>query len=62
MAATAEFDPFVVARSPALLRTAYLLVRDEGLAEDLLQTSLTKAWFAWGASRASPSTTSAASW
>jgi len=43
----AEFDSFVVARSPALLRTAYLLVQDETLAEDLLQTSLTKAWFAW---------------
>ena len=43
----AEFDAFVVARSPALLRTAYLLVQDESLAEDLLQTSLTKAWFAW---------------
>src|ERR1700710_1994309 len=43
----AEFDSFVVARSPALLRTAYLLVQDEGLAEDLLQTALTKAWFAW---------------
>ena len=47
MADTGEFDPFVVARSQALLRTAYLLVRDESLAEDLLQTSLTKAWFAW---------------
>jgi RNA polymerase sigma-70 factor (sigma-E family) len=43
----AEFDAFVVARSPALLRTAYLLLHDETLAEDLLQTSLTKAWFAW---------------
>jgi RNA polymerase sigma-70 factor (sigma-E family) len=42
-----EFDSFVVARSPALLRTAYLLVHDEALAEDLLQASLTKAWFAW---------------
>jgi RNA polymerase sigma-70 factor (sigma-E family) len=48
MADTAEFDHFVVARSQALLRTAYLLVHDEALAEDLLQTSLTKAWFAWG--------------
>ncbi len=48
MADTAEFDRFVVARSQALLRTAYLLVRDEALAEDLLQTALTKAWFAWG--------------
>ena len=34
-------------RTQALLRTAYLLVQDEGLAEDLLQTALTKAWFAW---------------
>ena len=47
MADEVEFDAFVVARSPALLRTAYLLVQDEGLAEDLLQTALTKAWFAW---------------
>jgi RNA polymerase sigma-70 factor (sigma-E family) len=43
----AAFDSFVAARSAALLRTAYLLVHDEALAEDLLQTSLTKAWFAW---------------
>ncbi len=42
-----DFDEFVVARSPALLRTAYLLTRDLQLAEDLLQTALTKAWFAW---------------
>ena len=42
------FREFVVARSPGLLRTAYLLTHDEGLAEDLLQTALTKAWFAWG--------------
>jgi len=42
-----EFDGFVLSRSPALLRSAYLLVQDEGLAEDLLQTALTKAWFAW---------------
>lgn len=41
------FDGFVAARSPRLLRTAYLLTRDHALAEDLLQTSLTKAWFAW---------------
>jgi RNA polymerase sigma-70 factor (sigma-E family) len=47
MAHESEFDAFVVERSPALLRSAYLLVRDEGLAEDLLQTALTKAWFAW---------------
>jgi RNA polymerase sigma-70 factor (sigma-E family) len=47
MASDVEFDEFVVARSPALLRTAYLLTRDLQLAEDLLQTTLTKAWFAW---------------
>jgi RNA polymerase sigma-70 factor (sigma-E family) len=43
----ADYDAFVVARSGALLRTAYLLTRDHALAEDLLQTALTKAWFAW---------------
>jgi RNA polymerase sigma-70 factor (sigma-E family) len=48
MAKLEAFDEFVLSRSPALLRTAFLLVRDEGRAEDLLQTSLTKAWFAWG--------------
>jgi RNA polymerase sigma-70 factor (sigma-E family) len=41
------FDDFVAARSRALLRTAYLLTHDHDLAEDLLQTSLAKAWFAW---------------
>ena len=44
---SAGFDQFVAARSRALLRTAYLLTHDHALAEDLLQTSLTKAWFAW---------------
>ncbi len=47
MASSVEFEDFVVARSPSLLRTAYLLVRDMQLAEDLVQTSLTKAWFSW---------------
>jgi RNA polymerase sigma-70 factor (sigma-E family) len=45
--ASASFDEFVAARSRALLRTAYLLTHDHALAEDLLQTSLAKAWFAW---------------
>ena len=45
---TVGFDDFVAARSSRLLRTAYLLTRDHALAEDLLQTALTKAWFAWG--------------
>ena len=44
---TTTFDDFVAARSGGLLRTAYLLTRDHALAEDLLQTSLTRAWFAW---------------
>lgn len=47
MAQKSDFDDFVLSRSAALLRTAYLLVHDTGLAEDLLQTALTKAWFAW---------------
>ncbi len=42
-----SFDDFVQARSSRLLRLAYLLTRDHALAEDLLQTALTKAWFAW---------------
>jgi RNA polymerase sigma-70 factor (sigma-E family) len=42
-----EFDEFVVTRSPRLLRAAYLLTRDWAAAEDLLQTALAKAWFAW---------------
>jgi RNA polymerase sigma-70 factor (sigma-E family) len=45
--ATPAFEEFVAARSAALLRTAYLLTRDHGLAEDLLQTALTKAYLAW---------------
>ncbi|WP_240771223.1 SigE family RNA polymerase sigma factor [Nocardioides sp. GY 10113] len=42
-----EFEAFVAARAQALLRTAYLLTRDHAMAEDLLQTALSKAWFAW---------------
>lgn len=41
------FDDFVAARSPRLLRIAYLLTRDWALAEDLLQTALAKAWSVW---------------
>ena len=40
MADRSGFDEFVATRSPALLRTAYLLTGDHGLAEDLLQTAL----------------------
>ena len=44
----AGFEEFVAGRSSRLLRVAYLLTRDWALAEDLLQTALVKAWFAWG--------------
>ncbi len=42
-----EFRSFVGARSSALLRTAYLLVGDRGLAEDLLQVALVKTYLNW---------------
>ena len=47
MADRSGCDPIVVARSPRLLRTAYLLTRDQGHAEDLPQTALAKTWRAW---------------
>jgi RNA polymerase sigma-70 factor (sigma-E family) len=43
-----DYAAYVTERSPRLLRTAYLLCRDWGQAEDLLQTALVKAWRAWG--------------
>lgn len=43
----AEFTDFVRAQSPALLRTAFYLTGDPGLAEDLLQTTLTKVYLHW---------------
>lgn len=42
-----EFAEFVSARSPALLRTAYLLTGDWALGEDLLQTALANCWRRW---------------
>jgi len=41
------FEEFVAARYTALLRTAYLLTQDRGLAEDLVQTALAKCWLGW---------------
>jgi RNA polymerase sigma-70 factor (sigma-E family) len=41
------FEAFVAARSIDLLRTAVLLTRDRGHAEDLLQTALVKAYRHW---------------
>jgi RNA polymerase sigma-70 factor (sigma-E family) len=42
-----DFDEFVVGRSPALLRTAVLLVGDRDDAEDLLQTALLRVARHW---------------
>jgi RNA polymerase sigma-70 factor (sigma-E family) len=41
------FEAFVLARSRRLLGTAYLLTGDRDLAEDLLQTALSRAWRSW---------------
>ena len=43
-----EFTSFVRSRSPSLMRSAVLLTGDPHQAEDLLQTSLAKAFLAWG--------------
>jgi RNA polymerase sigma-70 factor (sigma-E family) len=42
-----EFAAYVAARSPQLLRTAYLLCGDRHRAEDLVQVTLTKLYVAW---------------
>ncbi|MFD0557239.1 RNA polymerase sigma-70 factor (sigma-E family) [Stackebrandtia endophytica] len=42
-----EFDAFVRGRSPALLRSAYLLTGDQQLAEDLVQSALSRTHLAW---------------
>ena len=43
----ASFAEFVAARQGALLRAAYLLTGDRGLAEDLVQEALTKLALRW---------------
>jgi RNA polymerase sigma-70 factor (sigma-E family) len=50
------FREYVVARSPALLRTAYLITGNRADAEDLLQTALAKTYLAWGRIREREST------
>ena len=45
--APAGFVDFVVARGPALHRTAVLLTRQEQAAQDLVQIALAKAWQSW---------------
>ncbi|MDQ1715295.1 MAG: hypothetical protein QOC60_1240 [Frankiaceae bacterium] len=47
MADRSEFDGFVTAASPRLLRTAYLLTRDSAAAQDLVQIALVQAWRSW---------------
>jgi DNA-directed RNA polymerase specialized sigma24 family protein len=44
----ADFVAYVEARSPRLLRTAYLLCHDWAHAQDLLQTALVRVWRVWG--------------
>ncbi|TWD81775.1 RNA polymerase sigma-70 factor (sigma-E family) [Kribbella amoyensis] len=44
---TVDFTDYVTLRYRQLLGTAYLLTRDRGLAEDLVQTTLAKAWRSW---------------
>jgi RNA polymerase sigma-70 factor (sigma-E family) len=46
-AETHDFAQFVEAREQALRRTAWLLTGDWGLAEDLVQTALARAWPRW---------------
>lgn len=45
--AAPAFHEFVAARSASLLRTAYLVVGDHQLAQDLVQESLVKTYMAW---------------
>ncbi|MFH8292754.1 SigE family RNA polymerase sigma factor [Streptomyces sp. NPDC018059] len=42
-----DFETFVAAAGPRLLRVAWLLTGDAHLAEDLLQTALAKVWPKW---------------
>src|SRR4029077_3194349 len=42
------FTEFVVASWPSLYRTAYLVLGDRGLAEDLVQTALAQTYPSWG--------------
>jgi RNA polymerase sigma-70 factor (sigma-E family) len=47
MAIGREFEEVTVSRQRALFRYAYLLVGERGLAEDLLQESLTRTYVRW---------------
>ena len=43
----ADFEEYVLARRPALVRTAYLMTGDLATAEDVVQTALAKLYLAW---------------
>jgi len=45
--APASFEAYVAARGDALWRAAWLLTGDPHLAEDLVQTALSKSWSRW---------------
>ena len=45
--AETEFSEFMLGRWPKLVRLGYGLTGDEGLAEDLAQTALAKAFASW---------------
>jgi RNA polymerase sigma-70 factor (sigma-E family) len=47
MAEPEGFRHFVIARSPGLVRGAWLLTGDLATAEDLVQTALAKVWSRW---------------
>lgn len=49
-----SFDEFVRARSPALLRSAYLLTTERHAAEDLLQDVLERTYLKWRRIRDAP--------
>jgi RNA polymerase sigma-70 factor (sigma-E family) len=49
--AKARFGEFAAARTPALIRAAYLLTGDQHAAEDLVQSALVKTFARWGSVR-----------
>lgn len=49
---TAEFEDYVAMRWSACFRTAYLMTGDRGMAEDLVQTALSRCFVAWPKLRA----------
>jgi RNA polymerase sigma-70 factor (sigma-E family) len=45
--ARSDFEEYAASRYSALLGMAYLLTQDRQLAEDLVQTTLTRCWLSW---------------